>query len=260
MKKQISVLLVVLLLLLTALPASAETTAKSIPFSGWAQGETGNAWEPNAYIPGIGQVVLCQTADDLTAYLQAGEYPLDYAETYGYDADFFAEKSLLLLEVGAGRTCDLWYVTNITQIGRVLNCNLLYYESDGMGPTLIYSRIQCVELNQKPTDIERLRVNVTYNQLSPRDPVSLEFAYTDATKVYKYGDVNGNDKIEAADALLVLQAVVGKTELTETQQTAADISFVFYEEAEHKVDTADALLILQIVTYSGPFKHVPPIL
>ena len=75
-----------------------------------------------------------------------------------------------------------------------------------------------------------------------------------------YGDVNGNDKIEAADALLVLRYVVGKAELTEAQQIAADISFMFYEEAEHKVDTADALLILQYVTYSGPFKHVPPIL
>ena len=75
-----------------------------------------------------------------------------------------------------------------------------------------------------------------------------------------YGDVDGDGKIEAADALLVLRYVVGKAELTEAQQAAADFTFVFYEEAEHKVDTADALLILKKVTCSGPFKMIPPIL
>lgn len=260
MKKILSLLLFVTLLITASLPAVAQATAKSISFSGWVQGEEGNYWEPNAYIPGLGQVVLCQTTEDLTAYLQAGDYPLDYAEPYGYDAEFFEEKSLLLLEVGAGRLCDYWYVTDVTQIGNVLNCNLLYYEPDSMGPTALYSRIQCVELNQKPTDIERLRVNVTYDQSTPRDPVSLDFAYGDNAIVYEYGDVNGNGIIEAADALMVLRYVVGKAELTETQQAAADFSFWVYEEAEHKVDTADALLILQKVTYSGPFKPVPPIL
>ncbi len=92
MKKIIITLLSIVLLLTVSLPAGAQTTSQSIPFSGWSQGEDGNFWEPNAYIPGIGQVVLCQTADDLSAYLQAGEYPLDYAETYGHDEAFLPRK------------------------------------------------------------------------------------------------------------------------------------------------------------------------
>ena len=71
MKKQISVLLVVLLLLFTALPASAETTAKPIPFSGWSQEEEGTSWprwieNSEQIAPYFGQAYLCQTKNDLT--------------------------------------------------------------------------------------------------------------------------------------------------------------------------------------------------
>ena len=248
MKRIIILFLTVSLMLTVVLPVTAETT-QPISFSGWAQGEEGNYWNPNAYIPGIGQVVLCQTAEDLTAYLQAGEYPLDYAETYGYDAAFFAEKSLLLLEVGAGRPCDFWYVTDITQVNNVLNCNILYYEPGDPGPGAVYSRIQCVELNQKPTDIERLRVSVTYDKPFPRDPVSLDFAYGEHPIQYDLGDVDGDGQISSADALLVLKSVVGKAELTETQQIAAKTT------DSGEIGAENALHILQKVV--GKVKYFP---
>ena len=249
MKRILTLFLIVALIFTVFLPVTAQTDPQAIPFSGWAQGETGNAWEPNAYIPGLGQVVLCQTTEDLTAYLQAGDYPLDYAETYGYDAEFFAEKSLLLLEVGAGRPCDYWYVTDVTQIGNVLNCNLLYYEPDSMGPDQLYSRIQCVELNEKPNYIQRLHVTVTYDKPQPKEPLVLDFAYGEHAVVYDLGDVDGNGQIAAADALLVLKSVVGKAELTEIQQTAAKTS------ADDTVDAQDALCILQKVV--GKIRHFP---
>ena len=262
MKKQISVLLVVLLLLLAALPASAETTAKSIPFSGWSQEEEGTSWphwiENSEQIARyFGQAYLCQTKNDLTALFQ--NYP-EYGD--GYDEAFFAEKSLLLLEVYGPQLNDKWYVKNLTQDGTALIADVVF-EDSFMGPDAIYSSTLCVELNEKPVDVQSIFVNITYESVLPRDPATVEFYYepaaTEPVVEPTYGDVDGNGIIEAADALMVLRYVVGKAELTETQQAAADFSFWVYEEAEHKVDTADALLILQKVTYSGPFKHVLPI-
>ncbi len=54
-----------------------------------------------------------------------------------------------------------------------------------------------------------------------------------------YGDIDGNDIIDASDALLVLQDYVGKITLSDAQKKAADCS------GEGIVDAADALLILQ---------------
>lgn len=263
MKKQISALLVVLLLLITALPVSADTTAKPIPFSGWAQGEEGAYWsdwiaDSKQIVCYFGQAYLCQTKNDLNALLQTAPEQGD-----DYDESFFAEKSLLLLEVFGPQLNDKWYVKNLTQEGTALIADVVF-EDSFMGPDAIYSYTLCVELNEKPVDVQTLVVNVTYEGGVPRDPATVEFYYepaaTEPVVEPKYGDVDGDGQIAAADALLVLKSVVGKVALTEAQQAAADFTFVVYEEAEHKVDTADALLILQKVTYSGPFKHVPPVL
>ncbi len=56
-----------------------------------------------------------------------------------------------------------------------------------------------------------------------------------------YGDVDGNGKVEAADALEVLKSVVGKVTLTDDQSTAADT------DGNDKADAADALNILKKV-------------
>ena len=57
----------------------------------------------------------------------------------------------------------------------------------------------------------------------------------------KYGDVDQDGKIAAADALVVLQSVVGKVELSGTPKQAGDV------DANTKVNAADALMILQFV-------------
>ncbi|MFN6433060.1 dockerin type I domain-containing protein [Eubacterium callanderi] len=56
---------------------------------------------------------------------------------------------------------------------------------------------------------------------------------------YVLGDVNGDGAITSADALLALQASVGKGDLTEKQTLAADV------DHDKKVTSSDALLILQ---------------
>ncbi len=58
---------------------------------------------------------------------------------------------------------------------------------------------------------------------------------------YTLGDIDGDNKIGAADALEALKHVVGKVTLTETQLLAGDVN------KDNKVDAADALEILKKV-------------
>ena len=63
---------------------------------------------------------------------------------------------------------------------------------------------------------------------SPTDPA-----------VYRLGDVNQDEKIDAKDALLVLKYAVGKTVLTDHQIQAAEVT------GDGKIDAKDALEILK---------------
>lgn len=56
-----------------------------------------------------------------------------------------------------------------------------------------------------------------------------------------YGDVDGNEKIEAADALMILKNVVKLTTLTAEQEKVADV------DNNEKIEAADALLVLKKV-------------
>ena len=58
---------------------------------------------------------------------------------------------------------------------------------------------------------------------------------------YKLGDIDGDGKISAADALEVLKSVVGKITLTDTQKLAGDV------DKDNDVDATDALEILKEV-------------
>lgn len=62
-------------------------------------------------------------------------------------------------------------------------------------------------------------------------------------QAYTLGDVDGKDGITTTDALLILQHIVHKIDLTETQQLAADVS------RANGVDTTDALMILQYIVH-----------
>ena len=64
-----------------------------------------------------------------------------------------------------------------------------------------------------------------------------------------YGDVDGNGKVEATDALEVLKNVVGKVQFTQEQLTLGDV------DGNGKADAADALMILQKVV--GKIEKFP---
>ena len=57
---------------------------------------------------------------------------------------------------------------------------------------------------------------------------------------YTLGDVNDDDKIDASDALMALQASVSLITLTDNQKLAADVN------GDDKVDASDALMMLQV--------------
>ena len=56
-----------------------------------------------------------------------------------------------------------------------------------------------------------------------------------------YGDVDGDDAVRVKDALVILQTVVGKTELTQEQFVKADVN------GDETIGAADALLVLKKV-------------
>ena len=64
-------------------------------------------------------------------------------------------------------------------------------------------------------------------------------AQTRAAMAVAYGDVNGDGKADAADALAILQAAVGKRKLNADEARAADLN------ADGKVDARDAQTVLR---------------
>ncbi len=62
---------------------------------------------------------------------------------------------------------------------------------------------------------------------------------TDIPEKIPYGDVNGDEKVDAKDALEVLKFAVGKTQLTEAQQKAAEV------DGKEGINAKDALEILK---------------
>ena len=90
-------------------------------------------------------------------------------------------------------------------------------------------------------------VSVTLNEVEQRGGCDSEIMYIRRTAIgpddddVMYGDVNGDEKINSEDALMVLQSVVGLTELDERAAKAANVN------SDDKIDTQDALGILQFV-------------
>ena len=88
---------------------------------------------------------------------------------------------------------------------------------------------------------------------------SIPAAANETEHPIRWGDVDLNGRIDAADALLVLKYAVGKIDLTPEQVAVADCSYNFYQTEDHKgIDVRDALLILQYSASTGPFKCTFP--
>lgn len=98
-------------------------------------------------------------------------------------------------------------------------------------------------------DVQSILTNVTALQFVVTDTEAgtvyldnIQFAVTLEEPVYALGDVDGDGKIDSADALLALQAATDKIDLTDAQLTAANV------DGEGGVSSADALMILQYAT------------
>ena len=92
------------------------------------------------------------------------------------------------------------------------------------------------------TDLQKTLVG-NYQKLVDAEKViaDLENPVVPPAPQVVYGDIDGDGKVTAADALEVLKSVVGKTTLTDEQFTAADT------DGNDKADAADALNILKKV-------------
>ena len=74
----------------------------------------------------------------------------------------------------------------------------------------------------------------TFNSANP----AATFQYD---KKYKLGDVDENNRITTSDAVEILQSIVGKKTLTETQRLAADV------DGNNSITAGDAVYILQFI-------------
>ena len=77
----------------------------------------------------------------------------------------------------------------------------------------------------------------------------LNLIYAEPVPEYTLGDVNGDGKVDAKDALEVLKASVGKVTLTEVQQLAAEV------DGKEGINAKDALEILKYTV--GKIKQFP---
>ena len=76
--------------------------------------------------------------------------------------------------------------------------------------------------------------------MGDKNHLDSEIKSVESTITDLIGDVNGDGKINARDAKLVLQYFNGKVELTEEQKAKADVN------GDGKINARDAKLILQI--------------
>ncbi len=77
--------------------------------------------------------------------------------------------------------------------------------------------------------------------LAKLEAAEAKIAEWEAAATIKYGDVDGDDRVSATDALEVLKSVVGNVTLTEEQTVLADV------DGDEKISSADALYILKKV-------------
>lgn len=182
---------------------------------------------------------------------QEKAYPSEYGNDYS--EDYFLANSLLLVEGYCPTGEAAWYVSDLAVHGRVLNLSLRFTQNDP-GTNVCFHRIYRIEVAQKLEEMQRIRSVTTYQVIGNQQIVSQyvldrDHPYGAREIVYDTGDVDGDGKIDAADALPVLRYAVGKGELSRLALTAADTT------GEHHPDAADALCILQKAV--GNIRHFP---
>jgi len=105
---------------------------------------------------------------------------------------------------------------------------------------ILYS-LDGVNFSEKlPTATNVGKYKVYYRIVGDKNHLDSEIKSIESTITDLIGDVNGDGKINARDAKLVLQYFNGKVELTEEQKAKADVN------GDGKINARDAKLILQI--------------
>ena len=105
---------------------------------------------------------------------------------------------------------------------------------------ILYS-LDGVNFSEKlPTATNVGKYKVYYRIVGDKNHLDSEIKSIESTITDLIGDVNGDGKINARDAKLVLQYFNGKTEFTEEQKAKADVN------GDGKINARDAKLILQI--------------
>ena len=109
--------------------------------------------------------------------------------------------------------------------------NLQYIDQSGTDTTFTL----------KPKGLEADKTYRVYVSTASKEPTeAASFSYGEKP-TYKRGDANNDGRIDASDAVSVLQYIVSKVEYTETQKLAADAN------QDQRVDASDAVAILQYI-------------
>ena len=105
---------------------------------------------------------------------------------------------------------------------------------------ILYS-LDGVNFSEKlPTATKVGKYKVYYRIVGDKNHLDSEINSVESTITDLLGDVNGDGKVNARDAKLVLQYFNGKVEFTEEQKAKADVN------GDSKINARDAKLILQI--------------
>lgn len=202
------------------------------------------------------------------SYLYLGNYLLD-SDDYPYNDSYEIKEGTTLIADGAFRMCqNLKEVTipdSVKIIGANAFANCTYLETVNMGNSVKIIG-DCAFINCSRLKSIALPSSVTYigdkafGYFSGKDDTFDKNEYFDLIKCYKgslaekyaevneikceiievvLGDINNDGSINSADALTVLQAVVGSIVLTDNEKESADV------DKSGSIDSSDALLILQ---------------
>ena len=149
--------------------------------------------------------------------------PVDYKLS---DCELYSESGNYLFSYENGKLC-------VSTLQNPLECNEYDISYINISVYDEYSSIYLFVLNGKVYILE----TTDY----PDYGYYTRVAETDIS-LQKKGDLNGDNKINSTDALLVLKASVGEISLTKDQKSVADVN------KDGKINSADALMILQFAT------------
>lgn len=146
---------------------------------------------------------------------------------------FYANASAFTLSCPAGTSGEQTLVLLLAGESSVPTAENLQYidqqASDGSS----------ISFTLKPKELTAGTSYSVYLSTTSKDVIKVASFQYGEKPAYTLGDVNGDGKINADDAVLVLRYAVELTELNETQKLAADVS------KDGRINADDAVLILR---------------